>query len=85
MTDAAGEVFGETPNIAARVQTAAESGTVLVTATVQRQVAGLFLVEEKGLQRLKGVSAPVALYRVVRVSGAHRRKGARAFYPFHRP
>ena len=82
VTDAAGEVFGEAPNIAARVQSAAEPGTVLVTATVQRQVAGLFLVEEKGMQRLKGVAAPVALYRVVRVSGAHRRKGARVLTPF---
>src|SRR5579871_411264 len=82
VTDAAGEVFGEAPNIAARVQSAAEPGTVLVTATVQRQVAGLFLVEEKGVQRLKGVAAPVALYRVVRVSGAHRRKGARILTPF---
>src|SRR5262245_1232074 len=48
IVDAAGEVFGEAPNIAARVQAAAEPGTVLVTATVQRQIAGLFIVEEKG-------------------------------------
>ena len=82
VTDAAGEVFGETPNIAARVQAAAESGTVLVTSTVQRQVAGLFLVEDKGVHRLKGVPAPVALYRIVRVSGGHRRKGARVLTPF---
>ena len=82
VTDAAGEVFGETPNIAARVQAAAEPGTVLVTATVQRQVAGLFLVEDKGVHQLKGAPAPVALYRIVRVSGGHRRKGARVLTPF---
>ena len=74
VTDAAGEVYGEAPNIAARVQAAAESGTVLVTATVQRQVAGLFLVEDKGVHQLKGVPCPVALYRIVRVSGGHRRR-----------
>lgn len=34
------EVFGETPNIAARVQTAAEPDTVFVTAATQRLVAG---------------------------------------------
>ena len=45
--DAAGEVFGEAPHIAARVQAAAEPGMVLVTSTVQRQVAGLFIVEDK--------------------------------------
>ena len=48
VVDTAGEVFGETPNVAARVQAIAEPGTVLVTSTVQRQVAGLFIVEDKG-------------------------------------
>ena len=82
VTDAAGEVYGEAPNIAARVQAVAEPGTVLVTSTVQRQVAGLFLVEDKGVHRLKGAPAPVALYRIVRVSGGRRRKGARLLTPF---
>ncbi|HEX9169646.1 MAG TPA: adenylate/guanylate cyclase domain-containing protein, partial [Roseiarcus sp.] len=82
VTDAAGEVFGEAPNIAARVQAAAEPGTVLVTSTVQRQVAGLFLVEDRGARQLKGAPAPVSLYRIVRVSGGRRRKGARLLTPF---
>ena len=82
VVDAAGEVFGEAPNIAARVQAAAEPGTVLVTSTVQRQVAGLFIVEDKGAHELKGVPAPVTLYRIVRVSGGRRRKGARLLTPF---
>jgi class 3 adenylate cyclase/predicted ATPase len=80
--DEAGEVFGEAPNIAARVQAAAEPGTVLVTSTVQRQVAGLFIVEDKGAQELKGAPAPVTLYRIVRISGGRRRKGARVLTPF---
>ena len=69
VVDAAGEVFGEAPNIAARVQAAAEPGTVLVTSTVQRQVAGLFIVEDKGAHELKGAPAPLTLYRIVRISG----------------
>src|SRR5277367_1302725 len=68
-----GEVFGETPNIAARVQTAAEPDTVVITATTQRLIAGLFVVEERGAQPLKGVREPVTLYRVVRPSGMHSR------------
>ena len=82
VVDAAGEVFGEAPNIAARVQAAAEPGTVLVTSTVQRQVAGLFIVEDKGAHELKGAPAPVTLYRIVRISGGRRRKGARLPTPF---
>ena len=81
VVDATGEVFGEAPNVAARVQAAAEPGTVLVTASVQRQTAGLFVVEDKGAHELKGVLAPVALYRIVRASGGGRRGGARALTP----
>jgi class 3 adenylate cyclase/predicted ATPase len=81
VVDASGEVFGEAPNVAARVQAAAEPGSVLITASLQRQVAGLFVVEDKGTRDLKGVAAPVALYRVVRASGGGRRGGARALTP----
>src|SRR5271166_6244232 len=81
VVDAAGEVFGEAPNVAARVQAAAEPGSVLVTASVQRQTAGLFVAEDKGSHQLKGVPAPVALYRIVRASGGGRRGAARALTP----
>jgi class 3 adenylate cyclase len=80
--DAAGEVFGEAPNIAARVQAVAEPGTVVVTSTVHRQVAGLFIAEDKGAYELKGAPAPVKLYRIARISGGRRRKGARLLTPF---
>jgi class 3 adenylate cyclase/predicted ATPase len=80
VVDATGEVFGEAPNIAARVQALAEPGAVVVTANVHRQVAGLFVAEDKGERELKGAAAPVALYRIVRASGG-RRGGARALTP----
>jgi class 3 adenylate cyclase/predicted ATPase len=78
--DATGEVFGDAPNIAARVQSAAEPGSVLITMNVQRQVVGLFVVEEQGAREVKGVAEPIGLYRIVRASGA-RRFGARALTP----
>jgi class 3 adenylate cyclase/predicted ATPase len=68
-----GEVFGETANVAARVQGAAEPDTVVVTAATQRLVAGLFVVEDRGAQYLKGVRDPVTLYRVVQPSGVRSR------------
>jgi class 3 adenylate cyclase len=47
VVEATGEVFGDAPNVAARVQAAAEPGSVLVTMNVQRQIAGLFVAEER--------------------------------------
>ena len=82
VVEAAGEVFGDAPNIAARVQAAAEPGSVLITVNVQRQVAGLFVAEERGVRELKGVSQPVQLFRIVRASGGGRRGGARTLTPF---
>jgi class 3 adenylate cyclase/predicted ATPase len=80
VVEATGEVFGEAPNVAARVQGLAEPGSVLISMNVQRQVAGLFVAEDKGAHQLKGVPAPVTLYRIVRASGV-RRTGARTLTP----
>jgi class 3 adenylate cyclase/predicted ATPase len=81
VVDAAAEIYGDAPNTAARVQALAEPGTVVVTARVQRQVAGLFVAEERGSHELKGVAEPVTLYRVVRVNGGGRRAGQRHLTP----
>jgi class 3 adenylate cyclase/tetratricopeptide (TPR) repeat protein len=81
VVDATGEVFGDAPNVAARVQSAAGPGSILITPAVQRQTAGLFVAEDRGQHELKGLSAPMTLYRVVRASGGGRRGGARALTP----
>ena len=80
VVDAAGEIFGDAPNIAARVQALAEPGTVLITARVQRQVAGLFVAEDRGAHALKGAPEPTTLFRIVRASGG-RRFSVRALTP----
>jgi class 3 adenylate cyclase len=79
--DAAGEIYGDAPNVAARVQALAEPGTVVVTEHVQRQIVGLFVAEERGSHELKGVSEPVNLFRLVRASGGGRRAGQRNLTP----
>jgi class 3 adenylate cyclase/predicted ATPase len=81
VVDATGEIYGDAPNTAARVQALAEPGTVWVTAGVQRQVAGLFVAEERGSHELKGVPEPVTLFQVVRASGGGRRAGQRHLTP----
>jgi class 3 adenylate cyclase/tetratricopeptide (TPR) repeat protein len=81
VVDAAGEIYGDVANIAARVQALAEPTAVLITARVQRQVAGLFVVEERGMHTLKGVPEPTTLFRLVRASGGGRRSGQRNLTP----
>src|SRR6202030_3095930 len=67
------DAFGDPPNIAARVESAAEPGTVAITDATQRLVSGLFIVEERGAQELKGIERPLQIYRVVRPSGMRGR------------
>ena len=72
------EVFGDAPNIAARVEAAAEPGTVAISDATHRLVSGLFVVEDLGAQQLKGIEQPLQLYRVVRPSGVRGRFQAAA-------
>ena len=81
VVDPAGEIYGDVANVAARVQALAEPGAVLITARVQRQVAGLFVAEELGPHTFKGVPEPVTMFRLVRASGGGRRAGQRHLTP----
>src|SRR5262249_4105873 len=81
VVDGAGEIYGDAPTVGAGEQALAEPGTVVMTARVQRQVAGLFVVEERGTHELKGVPEPVTLFRLVRASGGGRRAGQRRLTP----
>jgi class 3 adenylate cyclase/predicted ATPase len=75
-----GEVFGDAPNIATRAQALAEPGTVLITARVERQVAGLFVTEDRGAHALKCAPEPTTLFRIVRARGG-RRFGSQVLTP----
>jgi len=72
------DVFGDTPNIASRVQEAADPGTVLVTEDTHRLISGLFVVESRGAPTLKGIERPLQLYRVIQPSGVRGRLEAAA-------
>ncbi|HXG21232.1 MAG TPA: adenylate/guanylate cyclase domain-containing protein [Methylomirabilota bacterium] len=65
--------LGETPNIAARIQGAANRDEVLISAATYRLVEGFFTCEERGQPELKGVTTPLTLYRVVQESEIHSR------------
>ena len=72
------DVFGDAPNIAARVQAAAAPGNVVITDATHRLVSGLFVVDQLGAQALKGIERPVQLYRVIQPSGVRGRLEAAA-------
>jgi predicted ATPase/class 3 adenylate cyclase len=58
------DVVGETPNLAARLQTLAEPDSVVIAASTHKLAGGIFEYEELGRVELKGFDAPVAAWRV---------------------
>jgi class 3 adenylate cyclase/predicted ATPase len=60
------EVVGETPNLAFRLQTLAEPGTLVISEFTHDQIAGLFDCEDLGAVAIKGFSRPITVWRVLR-------------------
>ena len=68
--------LGETPNIAARLQALAAPDTVVISAATFRLVQGYFTAEELGTHGLRGVAAPVPVYRMLAARGVQSRLDA---------
>jgi class 3 adenylate cyclase len=67
---------GDTVNLAARVQSAAEPGELLVTDNTYKLATGLFEFEDQGEIEVKGKTDPIHVFRAVKEShGAVRRRG----------
>jgi class 3 adenylate cyclase/predicted ATPase len=58
------DIVGETPNVAARLQSAAGPDTVIISGDTRRLVGGWFELEDLGGQQLKGVNRSVPAFRV---------------------
>jgi class 3 adenylate cyclase/predicted ATPase len=71
-------VVGDTPNLAARLQTLAQPGTVLIGPATRRLIGGAFELEDLGPQVLKGLASPVPAWRVIRTRSVESRFEARA-------
>src|SRR5215510_7798084 len=77
--------LGETPNLAARLQSLAAPDTVAISDTTHRLVQGYFRCDDLGTPSLKGVETPMRVYRVVRESAAQSRldvAGSTGLTPF---
>jgi class 3 adenylate cyclase/tetratricopeptide (TPR) repeat protein len=70
-----GMVAGDLVNTAARVQAAADAGTVLVGDATRRATAAAIAYESAGEHELKGKAEPLSLFRALRVTAV--RGGAR--------
>jgi predicted ATPase len=58
-------VVGETPNLAARLQALAEPDAVVIADSTRRLVGSLFEYQSLGDVELKGLPAPVPVFRVL--------------------
>src|SRR4029077_12997922 len=66
-------VVGETPNLAARLQALAEPDAVVIAAATRRLVGDLFEYGDLGAVGVKGIAAPVRVWRVLRPSAVASR------------
>jgi class 3 adenylate cyclase/predicted ATPase len=66
-------VVGETPNLAARLQTLAEPNAVVIAAGTRRLLGSLFEYRDRGAVDVKGIAAPVPAWQVLRPSAVESR------------
>ena len=72
-----GAVAGDTPNLAARLQTLAQANQVVIDELTRQLLGAGFVFEELGAQTLKGLSRPVRVFRVVAERATESRFAAR--------
>ncbi len=66
-------VLGDTPNIAARLQALAAPDSVVIGPSIHGIVGGHFSCEGLGVQTLKGIAEPMAIFRVTAVTDNQNR------------
>jgi class 3 adenylate cyclase/tetratricopeptide (TPR) repeat protein len=66
-------VVGETPNLAARLQSLADPGTLVIAETTHRLAGGLFEYRDLGAVSLRGFAEPVPVWQVLRPSAVESR------------
>jgi class 3 adenylate cyclase len=66
-------VVGDTPNLAARLQSLAEPGHVVISNSTRRLTGGMFEYHDLGKVTLKGLADPVQAWQVLGVSTVESR------------
>ena len=66
-------IVGETPNLAARLQSIAEPNSVVIAESTRKLVGNLFELQDLGTKDLKGISGPAGAWVAVRPSAVESR------------
>jgi hypothetical protein len=66
-------IVGETPNLAARLQSVAEPNSVVIAESTRKLVGNLFEVEDLGSKQFKGISGPVSTWTALRPASVESR------------
>ena len=66
-------IVGETPNLAARLQSIAEPNMVVIAEGTRKLLGNLFELEDLGARDLKGIAGPVRAFAALRASSAEGR------------
>jgi predicted ATPase len=66
-------IVGETPNLAARLQSIAEPNMVVIAEGTRKLLGNLFEFEDLGAKDLKGISGPVRAWAALRAGSAEGR------------
>ena len=66
-------IIGETPNLAARLQSVAEPNSVVIAENTRKLVGDLFELQDLGAQDLKGIAGSVRAWAALRPSSVQSR------------
>jgi class 3 adenylate cyclase/predicted ATPase len=66
-------IVGETPNLAARLQSIAEPSSVIIAESTRRLLGNLFELQELGTKNLKGIAEPALAFVASRASSLESR------------
>src|SRR5437764_2352843 len=66
-------IVGETPNLAARLQSIAEPNMVVIAESTRRLLGSFFQLDDLGTRSLKGIGGPVRAWAALRASSVEGR------------
>jgi class 3 adenylate cyclase/predicted ATPase len=66
-------IVGETPNLAARLQSIAEPNTVVIAEGTRKLLGSLFELQDLGAKEVKGIASPVRAWAVLRPASIESR------------